>query len=382
MKRSKQKGITLIALVITIIVLLILAGVTIATLTGENGILSQANTAKERTVVGTEKEQLNMAISESMVKRYVPTEDDENYALLQSELDEIVGDGKTYVNMNPEIIEETFLVIKVTFLDTGNSYHVKFDRGSNNEVAGMEILTDEEYEGYIENAFESAKNQTTEDLESLTPDQQQKLESGFKAEINSENGIISINVDEEGIIDWGDGTYSKVKEMVYGSLGKVASANPEISLAGTEVAMIVKTPLYHKYNERNKTYNIKIYAKEIYMENSTALEKITDWGKNEMERLSFAGCINLKEIVPLGVNSFVGESFLSVFEDCKNLKVLPQNFFENASNIQDVSYAFSGCTSLTGEAMDLWTGGNIRGIKCYEGCTKLSNYNSIPEEWK
>ena len=33
----KEKGITLIALVITIIVLLILAGVTIATLTGENG---------------------------------------------------------------------------------------------------------------------------------------------------------------------------------------------------------------------------------------------------------------------------------------------------------------------------------------------------------
>ena len=35
-----NKGITLIALVITIIVLLILAGVTIATLTGDNGILT------------------------------------------------------------------------------------------------------------------------------------------------------------------------------------------------------------------------------------------------------------------------------------------------------------------------------------------------------
>ena len=37
-----NKGITLIALVITIIVLLILAGVTIATLTGDNGILTKA----------------------------------------------------------------------------------------------------------------------------------------------------------------------------------------------------------------------------------------------------------------------------------------------------------------------------------------------------
>lgn len=48
--RTKEgKGITLIALVITIIVLLILSGVTIATLTGENGILTQANKAKTET---------------------------------------------------------------------------------------------------------------------------------------------------------------------------------------------------------------------------------------------------------------------------------------------------------------------------------------------
>ena len=46
---KKQKGITLIALIITIIVLLILAGVSIATLTGENGLLNKAVTAKEAT---------------------------------------------------------------------------------------------------------------------------------------------------------------------------------------------------------------------------------------------------------------------------------------------------------------------------------------------
>ena len=53
-KRNKEQlmkvsnGITLIALVITIIVLLILAGVTIATLTGDNGILGKANEAKTK----------------------------------------------------------------------------------------------------------------------------------------------------------------------------------------------------------------------------------------------------------------------------------------------------------------------------------------------
>ena len=46
---KKNGGITLIALVITIIVLLILAGVSIATLTGQNGVLSQAENAKTET---------------------------------------------------------------------------------------------------------------------------------------------------------------------------------------------------------------------------------------------------------------------------------------------------------------------------------------------
>ena len=45
---KNQKAITLIALVITIVVLLILAGVTIASLTGDNGILTRTNEAKQK----------------------------------------------------------------------------------------------------------------------------------------------------------------------------------------------------------------------------------------------------------------------------------------------------------------------------------------------
>lgn len=45
-----QKGITLIALVITIIILLILAAISIATLTGENGLFNRAKQAKNNTL--------------------------------------------------------------------------------------------------------------------------------------------------------------------------------------------------------------------------------------------------------------------------------------------------------------------------------------------
>ncbi len=61
---KSTKGITLIALVITIIVLLILAGVSIAMLTGDNGIITQAKEAKEKTEEAKikEEQQLETAI--------------------------------------------------------------------------------------------------------------------------------------------------------------------------------------------------------------------------------------------------------------------------------------------------------------------------------
>ena len=60
--KNNFKGITLIALVITIIVLLILAGVSIAMLTGQNGILNQAQNAKERTTQSNAEEMVRVAI--------------------------------------------------------------------------------------------------------------------------------------------------------------------------------------------------------------------------------------------------------------------------------------------------------------------------------
>ena len=66
-ERVKGKnGITLIALVITIIVLLILAGVTIATLTGDNGILTKAQNAKTQNDKVTVKEKVDLAIAASL----------------------------------------------------------------------------------------------------------------------------------------------------------------------------------------------------------------------------------------------------------------------------------------------------------------------------
>ena len=67
-KLKQAKGITLIALVITIIVLLILAGVSIAMLTGQNGILTQATNAKVEQSHGAVREGIALAYNEYQIE--------------------------------------------------------------------------------------------------------------------------------------------------------------------------------------------------------------------------------------------------------------------------------------------------------------------------
>ena len=63
---KNNKGITLIALVVTIIVLLILATVSIAMLTGNNGILTQSRNAKTDTEKAEAVERINLALNATL----------------------------------------------------------------------------------------------------------------------------------------------------------------------------------------------------------------------------------------------------------------------------------------------------------------------------
>lgn len=71
MNKKGQNGITLVALVITIIILLILAGVTIASLTG-TGLFGKAKEAKNATDNATELENTRMETYENAIDEYLP----------------------------------------------------------------------------------------------------------------------------------------------------------------------------------------------------------------------------------------------------------------------------------------------------------------------
>ena len=89
---KERKGITLIALVITIIVLLILAGVSIAMLTGQNGILTQAQNSKTVTENKSAEEKVKLAVMSARTRS-------ETAALELDKLkEEIANQGGTATN--------------------------------------------------------------------------------------------------------------------------------------------------------------------------------------------------------------------------------------------------------------------------------------------
>ena len=139
------RGITLIALIITIIVLLILAAVSIATLTRENGILTKADTAKVETTIEEEKEQIKLAYYAVLMKQ--------NYdgGVVKEELEQELNklNEETIVEKNDDEI------MKVTFNKSGNTYTINkvgnisgpVNKGENNPIelpkSELEIARDE-----------------------------------------------------------------------------------------------------------------------------------------------------------------------------------------------------------------------------------------------
>lgn len=123
-----ESGITLIALVITIILLLILATISIAIVTGDNGIISKAREAQTATIQAEEKEQIILAYNAAVTTKYadgtykstegISTADLQEQLVTNQQVKATVADG------------DTTNLIKVTFTDTSNEYTVDKIKGT------------------------------------------------------------------------------------------------------------------------------------------------------------------------------------------------------------------------------------------------------------
>lgn len=124
MKQNKENGITLIALVITIIVLLILAGVAIATLTGDNGVLTKAVSAKEKTERAEVIENAKLDI--------LGIQSDKNGKLTTGDLKGVLD--KYFKDVPEEITEEDIATLELTTKD--GKYKINVSEIYNGKLEG------------------------------------------------------------------------------------------------------------------------------------------------------------------------------------------------------------------------------------------------------
>jgi Type II secretory pathway, pseudopilin PulG len=110
----KSRGITLIVLVVTIVVLLILAGITINTVVGDKGLISRASDAKVQMEIANEKEIVARAESLTVIR----TKDTEiSYEIFEPALQEEAGGNNVEASDAGDVID-------VLFPDTNRYYEV------------------------------------------------------------------------------------------------------------------------------------------------------------------------------------------------------------------------------------------------------------------
>ena len=129
MKSKEENAITLVALIVTIIILLVLAGIAIATLGGENGLFARVKQAKKAHIQAEMQEQLTLALNELQI--------DKNGS---ASLDDVTQEWISSVissDYNPTIKEDASLNGKLVIMNKSNITG-KFLIGQNLEISSSE----------------------------------------------------------------------------------------------------------------------------------------------------------------------------------------------------------------------------------------------------
>ena len=331
----QNSGITLVALVITIVVLLILAGISIQMLKGDNGIIGKANEAKLESRAGDVEELVQLW---KIKNENIKTKNE-----LEGKNDALVSKEEMLENLKKE------------------------DKVFDNEIdRDKEIITIGTREiPYGEEVDKSA-------LIML-------VNSGDTGEV-----WLPIWETEEGrIIDWGDGKVTTAENKNTGEK-KYASVIQNDG-AKSKIAVASATEPTHTYSEKNKEYIVTITGKctEIWIynedEKNDNILEIIQWGETGLEKVRLEYCTKLRKIASPTEKSFEKITDFSYgFYGCESLTSIPEKLFANCPNVTNFEGTFASCTSLTSIPSTLFANcPNVTDFKCtFYGCTGLT---SIPE---
>ena len=355
MLRNKS-GITLISLIITIIILVILAGVALNTLVGANGIISNINTSTEKYKKAQKEEQLAL-IFESL-KMTTTGSEKINVNELQEKIDKEYGENIITISDNAN----NNLIINV--VETGKEYEITND----GEVTATDLIDDT-----LEENAELRKFITVwkvEAGETITLPLYEKQDTAI------DYGEKETYFNYDFTVDYGDGTIKKVTS--YNDENRIhtyANAGTyEVSITG----LCEGWSFYNITNNRENIVEFKqwgvIRAKHIDFASCTNLTgKIpipTTNSFNEMDslRLLFYGCTNLTCKIPS--NLFKNGSHIATlrnaFNFCGVTGNIPANLFENCTQVETLGYIFGGASNINGEIPEKLLKTNIK-LKGAEG---------------
>ena len=311
---KNKKGITLIALVITIIVLLILAGVSIAMLTGENGILSQAQNASEQSNKASEEEKVRLAAEAALIKN-------NGESILQDNLEEEL---ESYFNssdfsVEPKTVsgEEGFIVTVTETVKEGRKYFVSS-------------------KGAIKDYEEQPVSEPTDVYAALYTDGSLVFSS---EEITGSDVSESWNITNEVFMpEMSSSQYSVNIPWLE------ASATSEEEFMNTvmqKATAIKKVIIKDKIVPTNTSYWF------TYLTNVTEIEGLENLDTGNVTDMSYmfsySGLTSL-DLSGLDTSNVTNMSFM--FSGCSGLISLNLSSLD-ARNVTDMSYMFSYCSGLT-----------------------------------
>ena len=309
---KRQEGVTLIALAVTIIVMLILAGVSISTLTGNSGISKNAENARLQNELGSIIEKINLAISESFMN-------DVNVDKMKVLID------KGYIIENKD--KNYDYVDASTVLGSSS----KFGKGN------------EDKERYI-------------------------LDWGDGSEKEHVGG-------ENSTAQRPEHTYTQAGDYNISISGKcsyfVLSANAYSSTYPELLKKLIKIVSWGTVEAGGYGFGDAENLVEIAEPTKKTFIKCED----DSFAYLFAGCKNL-EVIPSFLFRYVNEnttSFEGTFERCEKLTSVPEELFENAPNATNFEETFAYCKNLMTIPTNLFANNkqsnNFK--KTFAGCTKL-----------
>lgn len=211
MNKAKNKGITLIILVITIIIMLILAGVVITLAIGNNGLIGKAKEAKEKTNKQTAIEQINLKITNSIIKKYEVEQREPN---LQELADDFCEDEEIeYVELSSRklaSIDKIEIGEDKSFFTKLKKYSYEFEIGNSLKIVSID---GEKIPEKSDNGNTTVSSEEVQELKT-------KLEEA-KKELAEYKKVVTETITNNGV----ETSIEDSKETVSENIGKIANEN-------------------------------------------------------------------------------------------------------------------------------------------------------------